>query len=328
MQNFSPLGNFINSFLKQQASRAASNFVVGANAAAKALAFSQNTPQPTVKQSQLPQPNVLNNQLVMAQMESTERAMLVKDLLNLPKTLHELITTLQNTNTQNNINQFKNLQNINVTQLMELMQINGKEALSKIMQLTSMLNKQGNIDTKQLQELQFIVNACMPNATMNNTQFMKNLILLYLPWLPIGENNNFDIEFSSSEESGCEESSDDTITILIQTENYGNVKVLLILEATNKINMVINCAKIFPKELLQSKVKESSSEYKLETTVAVNEHETVENSPIDKSQKIHMSGASVLNPYVLLMAHSVIRAVIEIDKSQSLVTARKKYIEK
>ena len=41
-----------------------------------------------------------------------------------------------------------------------------------------------------------------------------------------------------------------------------------------------------------------------------------------------MSGASVLNPYVLLMAHSVIREVIDIDKKQSLLKNRKDAIIK
>lgn len=327
MQDFSPLGNFINSFLKHQTSRAASNIVVGASAASKALNAAQNLPKAPLQQQVQTQSASLNTQLALAQMENTERAVLVKELLNLPNNLKDLLVTLQNTKTGAQSTNLQNLQNLDVAQLMQLMQTNGKDALAKLMQIAGMLNKQGNVDNKQLQELQFIVNACMPNAVMSNTQFMKNIILLYLPWLPIGENNNFDIEFSSSDENSGGEESDDTITILIQTENYGNVKVLLVLEAANKINMIINCAKIFPKELLQSKLKESSKEYKLETAVAVNEHETVEKDGLDKAQKVHMSGASVLNPYVLLMAHAVIRSVIEIDKSQSLVTTRKKTVK-
>lgn len=323
MQNFSALGNFINSFLQHQATRAAANIVVGANAATKSAQAAQNTPVAPQNQSFLPKQTSINTQLEMAKMENTERAVLIKELLNLPKDLKSLIATMQNTQNANSTNSAQNLQNLNVEQLMKMMETNGKEALSKIMQMTGMLNKLGNVDTKQLQELQFIVNACIPHANMTNTQFMKNLILLYLPWLPIGENNNFDIDFSCSEESGTEDSADDTITILIQTENYGNVKVLLILEATNKVNTVVNCSKTFPKELLQMKLKDISKEYKLESSVAINEQETVSNSPVDKSQKVHMSGASVLNPYVLLMAHAVIRSVIEIDKNQTLVSTRK-----
>jgi len=325
MQNFSPLGNFINSFLKQQSNRASSNIVVGANYAAKSLANAQKNVNNQTLQQQVAQQQAVNNQTAMTQLENTERAVLVKELLNLPQTLQELVATLQ---TNKNANQLQNLKNLDVTQLMQLMQTNGKEALSKIMQLSGMLNKMGSIDNKQLQELQFIVNACMPNATTTNTQFMKNIILLYLPWLPIGENNNFDIEFSSSENQDGGDESDDTITILIQTENYGNVKVLLVLEATNKINVIVNCAKVFPKELLLEKLKDSSQEFKLETNVAVNENETIQKSEFDKSQKVHMSGASVLNPYVLLMAHAVIRHTIEIDKSQTLVSKRKKTVDK
>lgn len=323
MQDFSPLGNFINSFLKHQASRAASNIVVGANHPSAQISPQANTPGAVLPRQTAAQQAAANTQIVMAQMDSAERALLIKDLLNLPSTLSELVSTLQ-TGKQGTLqnSQFTNLQNLNVADLMALMQTNGKDALAKIMQLTNMLHKTGNVNTKELQELQFVVNACMPNATTSNTQFMKNLILLYLPWLPIGENNNFDIEFSSSEENAGSEA-DDIITILIQTENYGNVKVLLVLESANKISMSVNCAKIFPKELLQEKLKKASNEYKLQTEMAVIEHETVDKAELGQ-KKIHMSGAAVLNPYVLLMAHAVIKTVIEIDKSQSLTISRKK----
>lgn len=327
MQNFSPLGNFINSFLKQQASRAASNIVVGANSTLQNTALNSTLNQPLINQQTTFQQANLNTQFALAQMENTERAILIKDLLNLPSTLQELIVSLQDSKAEAQTNKILTLQNINVTQLMQLIQTNGKEALAKIMQLAGMLNKMGNVENKQLQELQFIVNACMPNANTTTTQFMKNLILLYLPWLPIGENNNFDMEFSSSEEKENNEDSDDTITILIQTENYGNVKVLILLENTNKINLVVNCAKIFPKEQLLEKLKISSKEFKLETQVAVNANETAEKNNLDKTQKVHMSGATVMNPYILLMAHAVIRYVIEIDKSKTLVDSRKNAIK-
>lgn len=332
MQNFSPLGNLINAFLKQQASRAASNIVVGGNNMLNALQnATQKAPQQQINHSAFKQTN-FNTKFEMAQMENTERAVLVKELLNLPKDFQTLLATMQNANklgAQNSAKLFATMQNIDVAQLMQMMQTNGKEALSKLMQLTSMLNKTGNVDTKQLQELQFVINACMPNPNMSNVQFMKNLILLYLPWLPIGENNNFDIDFSSSEESSDSGSeSDDTITILIQTENYGNVKALLVLEAVNKVNVIINCAKIFPKDLLLARLNENSKEYKLETQMTVNEQQTVEKSELDKTKKVHMSGSSVVNPYVLLMAHAIIRNVIDIDKNQSLVKVRKQNVQK
>lgn len=328
MQNFSPLGNLINSFLKHQASKAASNIVVGGSPLLNALQNTQKSQTAQVKSNIKPQTN-LNTKFEMAQMENTERAVLVKELLNLPKDFQTLLQTMQSTKLQVQGKQGQMLQNINVTQLMELMQTNGKEALSKLMQLTGMLNKMGNIDTKQLQELQFVINACMPNPNMSNVQFMKNLILLYLPWLPIGENNNFDIDFTNSnEEENSADGADDTITILIQTENYGNVKVLLVLESTNKVNIIINCAKIFPKDLLLTRLKENSQEYKLETQMTVNEQQTVEKSEIGNTKKVHMSGASVLNPYILLMAHAIIRNVIDIDKNQSLVNVRRQNAQK
>ena len=326
MQNFSILGNLINNFLKHQTNKTASNLNIN-NSPLLNTIQNVHQSQKTVINQQQTQKNSLNPQLELAKMESTERAILVKELLNLPNNLKDLLVNLQTTKNVTQQPLQNNLQNINISALIQLMQENGKEALSKLMQLTSIINKSGNVDTKQLQELQYIINACMPNANMSNVQFMKNLILLYLPWLPIGENNNFEIDFSSNENNTCEEeTADDTITILIQTENYGNIKILLILEATNKVNIVINCAKVFPKDLLLLKLKENSKEYKLETQTNINEQETIDHSELDKSRKVHMSGAAVLNPYILLMAHAIIRDVIEIDKNQTLVKIRKEKV--
>ena len=119
MQNFSALGNFINSFLQHQATRAAANIVVGANAATKSAQAAQNTPVAPQNQSFLPKQTSINTQLEMAKMENTERAVLIKELLNLPKDLKSLIATMQNTQNANSTNLAQNLQNLNVEQLMK-----------------------------------------------------------------------------------------------------------------------------------------------------------------------------------------------------------------
>ena len=77
---------------------------------------------------------------------------------------------------------------------------------------------------------------------------MKNLILLYLPWLPLGEGMGFDIEIRNSQEDEKGED-DDSVMIYIQTQNFGSIKVLLKVENKTKVLLQISCDEKFPKNI-------------------------------------------------------------------------------
>ena len=142
---------------------------------------------------------------------------------------------------------------------------------------------------------------------------MKLLLLLYLPWLPLQEGTGFDLEIEASEKGN---EGDSILIITITTINYGQVTATLILESSNSVHVNIECNKEFPKDELMQRIENDEKHYSMQSVVSF---ETTKSSNPQKSQekpeaKINMSNTNEINPYLLLMAHTIIRHLIELDK--------------
>ena len=308
----------------------------------------------------------------MANMGGVDRSAYVKDMMNLPKNMNELLYILQknitlaqfNQRFANEINMHRNalsqtqaqilaqlqglslseaqnillagnkavmsqmqsaLKNlaissnglINLSQIATMIQTNGKDAIAKL--ITTMANsaKLGITDLTQLKETAKIINASIAAASQNDSaQTMKLLMLLYLPWLPLQEGVGFDLDIETGSEN---DGSDSVLIITITTINYGNVTATLILESSNSVHVNIECVKEFPKEELLLRIEGDEKHYSMESVVSFEtSSQTKANDKQDKPQaKINMSNTNEINPYLLLMSHTIIRHVIEIDKNTS-----------
>jgi len=206
---------------------------------------------------------------------------------------------------------------INLSDISMMIQANGKDAIAKL--ITTMANsaKLGIQDVSQLKETAKLINASVAAAAKNDSaQTMKLLMLLYLPWLPLQEGVGFDIEI---EKGSSGDDSDSILIITITTINYGNVIATLVLENSNSVHVNIECIKEFPKEELMLRIEGDEKHYSMESVVSFDtSSQTTVNTQQEKPQaKINMSDTNEINPYLLLMAHTIIRHVIEIDKNTS-----------
>ena len=206
---------------------------------------------------------------------------------------------------------------INLSQIAALIQANGKDAIAKL--ITTMANsaKLGITDLSQLKETAKLINASVAAASQNDSaQTMKLLMLLYLPWLPLQEGVGFDLDI---ENSSADDGSESILIITITTLNYGNVIATLILESSNSVHVNIECVKEFPKDELVMRIEGDEKHYSMESVVSFEtSSQTTINEKQEKPQaKINMSNTNEINPYLLLMAHTIIRHVIEIDKNTS-----------
>ena len=206
---------------------------------------------------------------------------------------------------------------INLSDISAIIQANGKDAIAKI--ITTMANsaKLGVQDLSQLKETAKLINASVATAAKNDSaQTMKLLMLLYLPWLPLQEGVGFDLEI----ETGNSDSDKDSILIItISTINYGNIIATLVLENSNSVHVSIECSKDFPKDELLMRIENDEKHYSMESVVSFEtNNKNSEQIKQDKPQaKINMSNTNEINPYLLLMSHTIIRHVIEIDKNTS-----------
>lgn len=271
----------------------------------------------------------LNRQFA-SQYNNAQRAMLSQTQAQILAQLQGLsLTEAQNiilTGNKAILNQFQtSLKNlplstgglINLNDISAMIQANGKEAIAKL--ITTMANsaKLGIQDMSQLKDTAKLINASIAAASKNDSaQTMKLLMLLYLPWLPLQEGVGFDIEI---EKGASGENSDSILIITITTINYGNVIATLVLENSNSVHVSIECSKDFPKDELMLRIEGDEKHYSMESVVSFETNEmTKPQAQQEKPQaKINMSDTNEINPYLLLMAHTIIRHIIEIDKNTS-----------
>ena len=358
------LGHLISKFVNYQALNAQKN------TSAKPVGQTSFTPAPSSSAAQTAKSSLPAPQ--MGVMAAADQSVYVKEMMNLPKNLNELIYILQKNITLAQFNQrfssqfalqrnslsqtqaqilaqlqglslteaqnmlltgnkavLAQLQNsiknlaissnglINLSQIAAMIQTNGKDAVAKL--ITAMANsaKLGITDLSQMKDTAKLINASVAAASQNDSaQTMKLLMLLYLPWLPLQEGVGFDLDI----EAGAKDDGSDSILIItITTLNFGNVIATLILESSNSVHVNIECAEEFPKEELTRRIEGDEKHYSMSSVLSFETSaQTTVNEKQEKPQaKINMSDTNEINPYMLLMAHTIIRHVIEIDKNAS-----------
>lgn len=205
---------------------------------------------------------------------------------------------------------------INLADISALIQANGKDAITKLILTMANASKQGVTDLSQLKDTAKLINASIALASAENPQqTLKTLLLLYLPWLPLQEGTDFDLEIAANEDTKDSES---ILVVTITTLNFGNVVATLILETSNSVMVSVECSQKFPKDELLKRIENDGKSYSMQSVVSFTTKESTPQK--DESQtrpKVNMSSNYEINPYLLLMAHTIIRNTIIIDNNAS-----------
>lgn len=206
---------------------------------------------------------------------------------------------------------------INLNQISALLQQNGKEAITKLIMSMTEASKSGITDLSQMKEMAKLINASISVAAENNPQkTLKLLLMLYLPWLPLEDGVGFDLELQQKSDS--EDESDSILVITVTTINYGTVKATLFLESSNSVQVGIECSEKFPKTELQLRIDKEQKFYSMDSNVSFKTKDSGENKQQKQSANINMSQTNEINPYLLLMAHTLIKHIIDIDNGKTL----------
>jgi len=203
---------------------------------------------------------------------------------------------------------------VNLSVLNSQIQMHSKQALNNLILEMSTATRQGITDTKPIQDTIGLINASISASSQDDTALaIKNLMLLYLPWLPLEEGVGFklDVETKKAESSGDDDTS---ISIMITTKNYGNISAEINLITSNSVDIFITCDKTFPKEDLLKRLRTDSKEHSMTASIGVEEISQKDSlTPEVQKAKVNLSNVTTINPYLLLMSHSFIRHAIEID---------------
>lgn len=207
--------------------------------------------------------------------------------------------------------------NVNLSHVSAFLQKNSKMAMNKMVSMMTMATAQGMTDIKPLQDTVNVINASVSATSQNDaTQTLKNLMLLYLPWLPLQEGVGFDLEIEQNEESI---DADTFIKILITTVNYGNLQAIVSLVLGNSVDIEIVCSEKFPKKELFKRLQKEGSQHSMQTVIDIKEQKPQEQiDTINPKAKVNLSNVNQVNPYLLLMSHAIIRHTIELDATISI----------
>lgn len=249
------------------------------------------------------------------------QAQILAQLQGLNTTLNDEIINIQLVNQlQTSLKKLEILSGgmINLSDISILLQKNGKEALTKLIMSMTEASKSGITDLSQMKEMAKLINASISIAAENTPQkTLKLLLLLYLPWLPLEEGTDFDIEIQQQNKGN--EESDSILVITITTKNYGTIKATLILESSNSVQVQIECSEEFPKDELKLRIDKEQKYYAMDSVISFEQNTSTK--PTQKSEQsanINMSQTTEINPYLLLMAHALIKHTIDIDNNKTL----------
>lgn len=230
----------------------------------------------------------------------------------------EFVNKQMNAQLQSSLKNLDILSNgmINLSQIAQMIQANGKDALTKIIMTMTQASKMGVNDLSQLKDMARYINASIAIASENEpSKTMKLLLLLYLPWLPLKEGVDFDLEITAN---SSKSESDSILTITITTLNYGTVIATLYLETSNSVQVTIECSENFPKSQLEERLHNDQNHYSMNALTTFDVKNNLSAKQESKQANINMSQTTEINPYLLLMAHSIIKHVIDIDNNFSI----------
>jgi hypothetical protein len=254
----------------------------------------------------------------MNNLEMLEKSLYFKNIMNLPQDLKEIVGYLQNNfsnaATKALQSEITNNNLINLNELAMLLQLNGKEAITKLISDMANASKQGINDVSQLKDLMKLINASVSTSSMDNSaQNLKALMLMYLPWLPLKEETDYELDVQCSKKK--EEAGESYITVLISTKKFGNVKGVIAVDTGNKVSITITCSEKFPKDELKIRLETDAKHNSAITDITFSiQKANIEDKTETKAQ-ILMQNNSKINQFLVIMAHSLIKHTIDIDKT-------------
>lgn len=272
----------------------------------------------------LPQTAEALNKAVLSTIQLEKQADYIKELLNLPKNFQDLIGQIQSNNP--NMQAIKDLSKllsggkINLTALTALLSENSKEAVQKLMMTIISVSKTG-ADINQLKELMGMISQ---NGATDNIQAMKNLLMLYLPYLPMSVrmelNLDFNIDIFDKIEGPDPDKQDkgETIKILIQTANFGNVLATLDLAPNNDIDVFIQAIDNFPEQEVLKLFKEENKKTGVNSNISIEKNKN-EKSLEDFKQNIQIVSSDYVSPKLVLACHSLIKVIIDVDSKEFII---------
>ena len=322
-------GNFLNNF-SNNFNRVNQNSVQNAQNVQNQT-NTQPTPQQNINAQTLFSNTALQINQTMAQLATLNQQQTVnmlKDLMNFPKNFEQLLTQLTTNSKVVNQEAFLLLltSTIDMSKLSSMLQNNSKEAMSNLYQLLAQYNQLGlSLKEEQLNQLSKMI-AFVAASSTSDVQTLKTTMLMYLPWLPLTNPEAFELKMQYEDESGG--INDDSISIFIQTENYGNVQADVYKTDKDGIKINLISSDTFPQKDFEILMKEESKKHSININLDLAKKEAFNKDKCERTQtQVCLNTSPKVNPFLLLISNTVIKNIHIIDSKENLRNERKEKVE-
>ena len=258
----------------------------------------------------------------------TQTINMLKELLNFPKSMEQLISQLaiKEGDTNAKVLTLISLSNIDLSELKTLIQSSAKEGITKLYKMVAEYNAIGiRIKEEQINEITKLI-TYISSVSNSEIQSIKTAITMYLPWLPLTDPEAFKLEIT--EKGGEKERENiDTITVLISTINYGNVQFKIYEIERNKILIDMSVSEKFPQKELISKIKEENKKnnVNIEAEIRVKRIENKDKNK-ERETKVYMNINKGIKANILVITTNIINKIHIIDKKEELRERREEKI--
>lgn len=266
-----------------------------------------------------------------------EQAKLVRQLLNLPDDIEQLLSFLVYKKVSPEA--LKNLlkqgnKKLDINLLKQLLETNSKESAGKLIKLLGQ-TPGGTRDTEQLKQILTLLNSVVPQKNATPQDVLTGLILMYLPWLPLAELQDVKIRLEEQKEKGEDESGEVALVVYITTINLGRFRISITLEKDLSLKTEIEHFEEEKSEnredTLEKIMKEINSQarkdninVKTELLISKQKQITEKN---EKEREIVISPAAGISPVMIITAQKIAKIILETDEKISLLKARAKMAE-
>ena len=259
-----------------------------------------------------------------------QQALLLKEILNLPKEWNELLSLIiyKEISPENLLKLLKeNQKGITPEEIKKLLETNSKETLNKLLKFTQ--PAQGNWHNfDQVKDIMALVNQIAPNQTKQPEQILKDIILTYLPWFPLAQQQDIQLRFEIGQ-SGSE-SEEASLVIYISTINLGKFKVILGIKSDNSVDIDIENYlpdsedKTVTEEIIK-RINNDMSENKIpaKTNLCITKPT---NAPKFEQREVSLHPTAKISPVIMMAAHMIIKIIFEFDEKFSLLKARQEML--
>ncbi len=297
---FNPINNFNNIQLSSQKAGLVQNSQQQPN-----QNIQQELPQ---SQNQIYQPiqQVMINYATI-KMDSETILKYLQNLLKLPNSIEEFTKQLTTKNIDSKLAKILVENMISTKALNEFLNQNSTQAISKLMQTISNSLKTGMKDIDQLKEILTILTA-IQTSTNTNTNALKELLLLYIPFNQQIFDKNIEGKITQEEEKQAIKNS--KLSILFETINFSNI-VIAINEELNNLYMEIFCTDNFIKNkfitIINALSKEASINVSIDFNIKQNDNKN------NETQNFKIVSDGYISGNCLILAHIAIKTILKID---------------